>query len=381
MERIAPSTPEQMAEALAAFAAAGKTIHVGGAFSKLRQGGGHAPAAVTVSTSALTRVLQYEPKDLTVSVESGLPWATFTRLLAANGQMVPLDPPFASQATVGGAVVSNLCGPRRRWFGSARDLVIGMQYATIEGKRVQSGGMVVKNVAGLDTGKLLIGSLGTLAVVLSINFKLAPAPPCTRTFLFHFTALPAAIQKRNSILQEVLQPWSIDLVNPHASGRIDEEGWVLAVQAGGSQRLVERYELELAGTRVLADEAEQRFWERIREFIPEFLREKPDGYVVRISTPIEALGDAAASAPVPFLARAGNGVAYALFTDADGAANWLKSAAGRGWRGVIEFAGADGAGPDEAWPNPGPELEVMRKVKQLYDSRNLLNRGRLYGRI
>ena len=86
--------------------------------------------------------------------------------------MVPLDPPFSAGATVGGVVASNSSGPRRRLYGTARDLVIGMQFATLEGKLVQSGGMVVKNVAGLDMAKLMIGSFGTLAAIAVVNFKL-----------------------------------------------------------------------------------------------------------------------------------------------------------------------------------------------------------------
>ena len=87
-------------------------------------------------------------------------------------------------ATVGGMVAANISGARRRLYGTARDLVIGMKFATLDGKLVQSGGMVVKNVAGLDMGKLMIGSFGTLAAIASVNFKLQPRPAVARTILF-----------------------------------------------------------------------------------------------------------------------------------------------------------------------------------------------------
>src|SRR5207253_4650689 len=92
---------------------------------------------------------------------------------------------FAEQATVGGVVAANSSGPRRRLYGTARDMVIGMTFATLEGKLVQTGGMVVKNVAGLDMGKLMIGSFGTLAAIAVVNFKVHPIP-VTRTFLWNF---------------------------------------------------------------------------------------------------------------------------------------------------------------------------------------------------
>src|SRR3569833_2365954 len=117
-------------------------------------------------------LLHYEPNDLTVSVEAGTRWSELQKTLAKNRQRIALDPPFAADATVGGVVASNTSGPLRKQFGTARDLVIGMQFATLEGKLVRTGGMVVKNVAGLDMGKLMVGSFGTLAVITSVNFRL-----------------------------------------------------------------------------------------------------------------------------------------------------------------------------------------------------------------
>src|SRR6202035_1286783 len=121
-----------------------------------------------------------------LSVEAGTPWAEVCRVLDEHHQMIPLDPPYAGSATVGGVIATNGSGPRRRLYGSARDLVIGMRFATLEGKEVQSGGMVVKNVAGLDMSKLLIGSFGTLAAITVVNFKLLPMPEVERTFLLCF---------------------------------------------------------------------------------------------------------------------------------------------------------------------------------------------------
>src|SRR5580704_8527850 len=137
MHAVTPQTPEELAAALADAAAGKKSITLGGRFSKNKMGGPISSSAVTIATTRLTRVLSYEPKDLTISVESGLPWAEFTRLLAENRQMVPLDPPFAGLATVGGVVAANSSGPRRRLYGTARDMVIGMTFATLEGKLVK----------------------------------------------------------------------------------------------------------------------------------------------------------------------------------------------------------------------------------------------------
>src|SRR6185295_4111611 len=148
-----------------------------------------------------------------VSVEAGMPYAELSRILAENRQMAPLDPPFAQQATIGGVVATNSSGPRRRLYGTARDMVIGMTFATLEGKLVKTGGMVVKNVAGLDMGKLMIGSFGTLAAIAVVNFKVLPAPQADRLFLLSFDTLDAALTARDKILKSVLQPAAVDLLN------------------------------------------------------------------------------------------------------------------------------------------------------------------------
>src|SRR5260370_17557288 len=95
-------------------------------------GGPIVDADVVLSTSALDQVLDYEPKDLTVSVGAGMRFADFTRMLAADRQMVPLDPAFAMTATVGGVRASNQSGPPRSGYGTARLMVIGMKLAPLE---------------------------------------------------------------------------------------------------------------------------------------------------------------------------------------------------------------------------------------------------------
>ena len=104
----------------------GHSITLSGNSTKQRMGGPVEAGEISISTAALNHVLEYEPRDLTISVEAGLRWSQLTRLLASNRQMIPLDPPFAENATVGGVIASNSSGPRRRLYGSARDLVIGL---------------------------------------------------------------------------------------------------------------------------------------------------------------------------------------------------------------------------------------------------------------
>lgn len=329
------------------------------------------PADVSVSTVSMNRVLQYEPADLTISVEAGIRWNDLTTLLAGNKQMIPLDPPFADSATVGGVVAANTSGPRRRLFGTARDVIIGMKFATLEGKLVSSGGMVVKNVAGLDMAKLMIGSFGTLAGIGVVNFKLAPSPIVTRTFILSHKSLEEAIVTRDRIIQGVLQPSALDLVNPPAAERLGLSGYCVLLQAGGSDTVMERYTRELAGAEIVDDD---QIWSQVREFTPDWLRAHPQGAVVRLSTTLQGVSDAMKGANGPAVARAGNGVVYVYYSDA------LQARVDE-HKGAIEFAPEEAKQSLTLWPHPGSDFPVMQKIKQLFDPKALLNQGRLYGRI
>src|ERR1017187_2422468 len=269
MEELRPASERDLCDALVAASQARSVIALGGAFSKHRRSGATAAPGVVVSMSCMRRVLQYEPRDLTISVEAGLPFAELSALLAERRQMVPLDPPYFDRATVGGVVASNTVGPRRRLYGSARDLVIGMSFAKLDGKLVKSGGMVVKNVAGFDMAKLMIGSFGTLAALAVVNFKLSPMPPETRTFLMQFDTAAAAIAARNVILTGQLQPAAIDLLNPAAARTVGGSTWLLLLRAAGNAAAVERYEREFAHfTEGMAFEEERHetLWRHVENF-------------------------------------------------------------------------------------------------------------------
>ncbi len=342
------------------------------------------PAEASITTAGLRRVLEYEPNDLTISVEAGLPWAQLVRTIAEHRQIAPLDPPFAELATVGGVIASNCSGPRRRLYGTARDLVIGLKFATVEGKLVQSGGMVVKNVAGLDMAKLMIGSFGALAAIAVVNLKLSPAPELERSFLLSSASAADALSARDKILKSALQPSAIDLLNPQCGAMLGRNAWLLAVRAGGNAPAIARYERDLAqvGEGMAYDGARQQaLWEHVQNLTPLFLARHADGAVVRCSCTLKLVEPVMAAFPGPALARAGSGICYGYFETCAAAAEWLAAAAGRGWKAVMEFSPEGRKRALDLWPSPGPDLEMMLRLKKLFDPNNLLNRGRLYGRI
>jgi glycolate oxidase FAD binding subunit len=386
MQTVRPESAKELSQILQDAVAAGRSIVLRGAGSKDAMGGPVPAADVDLRLDRLSGVLQYEPRDLTVSAAAGTPWHELSAVLAAQGQMLALDPPCAENATVGGVVATNCCGPRRRLFGSARDMVIGMTLATLDGRLVQSGGMVVKNVAGLDTQKALIGSFGTLAAMAAVNFRLAPLPEASRTFLIGCPTAAECAIARDRILTSVLQPATLDALNPAAAKLcgLDSAGlhdYVLAVGAGASAAVLARYGRELPGAQTLEGPPEQAFWKTIREFAPAWVGGFPMRAVVRAGHPLRALADVLNSAPGACVSRAGNGVSYLAFDSPPALREWMAGTAEKEWSRVVEWSGEEVRGAVELWPGCGDDFSVMERLKLLFDPQRLLNPGRLYGRL
>lgn len=375
MTELCPNTATELAQALADASGKGQRIRLGGAGSKQRMAGPEGAADVRISTCGLARILQYEPKDLTISVQAGVRYAELTRTLAENRQMLPLDPPCAELATVGGVIACGGGGARRRQYGAARDMVIGLEYATLEGHLAQSGGMVVKNVAGLDVQKTLIGSFGTLAAMASLNFKLSPLPEAMRTFVLAFATAAEAVAARDRVLRGVLQPAALDLVNAAAARGLGLDGHCLLVRAGGSEKLLARYGQELAGAEACDGPREDALWAAVADFAltPRF--------VVRVGHAFSDLGSVLETTAGPCLARAGNGVTYVGFDERGAVERWMAEQEARPWARVVEWAPEDEKAALQQWPAPGPDLDLMQRMKLLFDPNQLLNRGRLYGRL
>jgi glycolate oxidase FAD binding subunit len=134
-----------------------------------------------VSARRLDRIIEQRPADQVVTVEAGITLAALQRALSHNGQRLACDPPLPDRATIGGLLATNGFGPLRTRFGSLRDLVIGVGIVRADGSFARGGGKVVKNVAGFDLPKLLVGSLGTLGMIVSATFRVHPLPEAQAT--------------------------------------------------------------------------------------------------------------------------------------------------------------------------------------------------------
>ncbi len=209
-----PASAAEAAAILAQATTARTPVVVHGHRTKL-SGRTDGQGARGMSTGRLTGGLQHYAGDLVATVPAGLTLHAVNTVLAAERQWIPIDPPFSATATIGGIVAANDSGPRRHHFGSPRDLVIGMQVALANGTVAHSGGRVVKNVAGYDLGRLFCGSQGSLGLIASVTFKLAPLAPASRTVLATFRDLRSAVTTAQALARRASHaPTSVELLGP-----------------------------------------------------------------------------------------------------------------------------------------------------------------------
>jgi D-lactate dehydrogenase (cytochrome) len=246
-EVIAPAT---LAE-LAAFVA--ECHHTGTAVVPI----GHVPSSLRhpitpspchlVSLHRLTRVLQYEPDDLTIGVEAGMTLAELQATLAANGQMIPLDVADPEAVTIGALVAAAAEGPRRLGYGLLRDWALSLTVVEPDGTLVRLGAQVVKNVTGYDLVKLYVGSRGTLGVIAGVSLKVFPRPQADQTLLVRCAAPAVAVRMLDALAATRLQPTAVEYLDAAVAPDLLLAGTCgLLVRAEGHPAAVEQHRRDVA---------------------------------------------------------------------------------------------------------------------------------------
>ena len=180
---VQPASSEQVGSLLAWASREKLSVLAKGSGTKL--GWGPAPRTIDVllSTAKLNTLVAHRHGDLTATIQAGATLADVNRSLARHRQWIPLDPPSADRATIGGLVATNDSGPRRHRYGAPRDLIIGVEFVRADGQLAKGGGIVVKNVAGYDLPRLVTGSFGSLGVIVTATFKLYPHTQASGTLV------------------------------------------------------------------------------------------------------------------------------------------------------------------------------------------------------
>ncbi len=228
---VAPEDAQEVADILAE--AADRSLAVAPIGGGTALGLGNVPERIdlALSTERLNSVIDYEPMDLVLSIGAGARFRDAQAILAEHGQGIPVEAPLDENATIGGLIATALAGPRRLGSGTLRDLLIGISVAHPSGTVTKAGGMVVKNVTGFDLTRLYLGSLGTLGVIVSANFKVLPKPRAEQTLLFTVPDIERGAGAASAIRASSIQPVALELTQVGAD-------WRLAVRIEGRDATV-----------------------------------------------------------------------------------------------------------------------------------------------
>ena len=328
---------------------------------------GELPQGEALDTRELAGTTSYEPTELVVTSRCGTPLAELEALLAEHGQCLPFEPPhFAPGTTVGGMIGAGLSGPARARVGSVRDHVLGATLLNGKGEVLTFGGQVIKNVAGYDVSRLLVGAMGTLGVVLDVSLKVLPVARASATLRFELEQAAALVK---------LNEWG-GLPLP-----LDASAWWdgnLLVRLRGAEAAVASATVRLGGEAVEAAAADP-FWKGVRDHTDEFFVRarrvaERGGALWRLSVPQAA----------PPLAITGD-----TLVEWHGAQRWLiatlpaaevrATAAAVGGHATLFRARSKPAGA--FMPLASPLDRIHRELKKAFDPAGLFNPGRLYPKL
>ena len=355
---------------------------------------------MVVDISALNRIVQHNAADLTLVVEAGITLAALRRALAKEGQFLALDAPLPQRATIGGILAAGVSGPLKWHYGSARDLVIGMQVAQADGRLTRSGGQVVKNVSGYDMARLHVGGLGTLGVITEVSFKLTPMPRRESTLVAQFKSYADCADAAMCVFNSGAMPLAMTAYNHAASKRIGAvhnaaDGSALAVRLGGRPRTLKRLEDEtfaILSPRADAvdriDGAAVDFWAALADF--GYAADPKPIMSARVSVlpnRVAQVADAIAQrADAAILAQVGYGMLNAHWFNQEldpgetlcHARDAVHSAGGSL---IVERAPPSVKAGVDVWDYNGDSLAIMRGLKAQYDPNGILNPNRFAGGI
>src|ERR1700691_2583741 len=273
------------------------------------------PVALGISMARLSRIVAYEPDDMTVVAESGITVGALNNAMAPARQRLPVDPCNPAMTTLGSLIGAAHAGPLRLSEGTSRDLLIGVRFVGHRGKLIRGGGRVVKNVAGYDLMKLMGGSFGTLGIVTEATFKVRPIPPAYCLAVVPFALANEAFAAAY-ILNDVLPLSNLEILSPALAMRFNSTSQFLLLAGFSGSPLEIGYQAErirdllIARGEILDGDAAQKSYETLRDI---------DFHSVALSAQIAVppahLAQALETCGAEFCAHAGSGVAQIVLAE------------------------------------------------------------------
>jgi len=335
--------------------AAGRPLAIQGGGSKGFLGRAASPGAEVLDVTGHHGIVSYDPTELIITARAGTLLSDLRATLEKGGQMLACEPPsFGAGATVGGMVAAGLSGPRRPWAGSVRDFVLGIRMVSGLGTLLRFGGEVMKNVAGYDVSRLLVGSYGCLGVITEVSFKVLPKPRSCISVRLEMP-LAQALQKFGEWGQ---QPLPITAAS--------HDGESLRLRFEGNEGSVQAARQHIGGEQVEGDG-----WQALLEHrLPFFDRQVDPRPLWRLSVPAWA----------PPLELPGD-----QLVDWGGAQRWLRSDAPvETLRAAVEAVGGHATcfssdHTDTPFHPLAPTvLRLHRSLKSRMDPQGVFNPGRMY---
>ena len=388
---VLPTSVWEIQDVLRFAAAQHLSVIPAGSGSKLQSGNPPEKVDIVLAMTRINEVVEYEPADLTVTVEAGIQLTALQEKLADNGQFLPLNPPYASRCTLGGIVAANASGSLRLRYGTARNLVLGLRVVHASGTVVKSGGKVVKNVAGYDVNKLYIGSFGTLGILTEMTLKLSPIPARQALLTAQFHDVQAAAKTGLSIVGSQTLP---DFVNLLVNS--EHAGPTLVAGFGGDAETVTwqleqaRRIMELNGA-IGVKEVEGESFQKLNDAIRAFAESENESRTVIVQvnlkrTDIAEFAENVLKNNAEMLALLGSGVLYLKMEQVEELAETLVTLRER----VVAAYGSliiESAPPElkqqlDVWGPVAPRARnLMQQLKARFDEGNLLNPGRFVSGI
>ncbi len=379
-----PKSIDELAHTVAAIGAAGDACALVGGATEMGLGNSAARPLQEIQTTAIGRIIEYAPSDQTITVEAGITHAALQAEVRKNGQFLALDAAHPESASIGGLIAVNSWGRRRHKYGTIKDLIVGVGIVRADGTRARGGGKVVKNVAGFDLPKLMVGSLGTLGAIAEATFRLHPLPQIERAVGFKCSDHRRIQEIVVELIGHALEPTSIEVldeINPLLLVRFEGFERGVAEQVDAAFAIARTYGVaidELDATAIgLADAAHVRARSGAIRLQITHLSSAYPKVMNGIVRPLLPALDRFRAVALPTIA--------AVFVAADGTTAASRTAILEA-RAAIEAAGGSlviHAQPPEleveAWGTPPPAFALMRALKERFDPQGTFNPGRFVG--
>ncbi len=383
---VYPRTQQQLAAVIATAHSNNWRVLPCGSGSKLSWGGLAKGIDVVVSTQRINQLIEHAVGDLTITVEAGMKFSHLQALLAKSRQFLALDPTAPESATIGGIVATGDTGSLRQRYGSVRDQLLGITFVRADGQVAKAGGRVVKNVAGYDLMKLFTGSYGTLGFISQLTFRVYPLPEASGTVVLTGTA-EAVSQAADILRGSALTPVQADLLSTRLVSSLGlGQGLGLiarfqsiseSVKEQSSRVLEVGQKLGLDGA-IFADGDEANLWQRLQERIHTAATESVITCKIGVlpTAAVEILAEVELG-----LIHISSGLGLLQLEDK----NQVLKVRDRtqAYNGFLTILSAPVAVKEQidVWGYTGNALPMMRRIKEQFDSNNILSPGRFVGGI